>query len=321
MHDSIDQQSSTKHKPLNMVAIIGMFVIFLIVATFNGLAGSGAGISLGIFNNNVGNLSDMYHVDITPSGWAFSIWSLIYIWLTVTFIWYIVTIFISNSYGPVYLNPCIASPLYCLVLTLNLLLNLTWIFVWDNQLLVAASVVLILIAVTNVAQMAIVARNIAMENHALKEEQTKTYWTYVILSLNGPAIYTTWTVIASMLNLTIALRYSDMTDSNPDMITCTRISLSILLVLLIVWFVLENTVLDKTVRFIVTPYLVVIWASYAIIDNQKSQPDIPDETTDFVKSIFGIAIALFVLRIAIIIFRQIKNPIRAETRVVPGYLP
>lgn len=231
------------------------------------------------------------------------------------------TIFISNSYGPVYLNPCIASPLYCLVLTLNLLLNLTWIFVWDNQLLVAASVVLILIAVTNVAQMAIVARNIAMENHALKEEQTKTYWTYVILSLNGPAIYTTWTVIASMLNLTIALRYSDMTDSNPDMITCTRISLSILLVLLIVWFVLENTVLDKTVRFIVTPYLVVIWASYAIIDNQKSQPDIPDETTDFVKSIFGIAIALFVLRIAIIIFRQIKNPIRAETRVVPGYLP
>ncbi len=98
--------------------------------------------------------------------------------------------------------------------------------------------------------------------------------TYVILAQNGPAIYTTWTVIASLLNLIHALHYVGEADmftwsvgtvlqdyrytgdlKSTFLYFSCMISLSLLLTILVIWFVLENTILDRFVRFIVTPYL------------------------------------------------------------------
>ena len=35
-------------------------------------------LCLGIFHSNTGNISDKYYLEITPAGWAFSIWGIIY---------------------------------------------------------------------------------------------------------------------------------------------------------------------------------------------------------------------------------------------------
>ena len=40
----------------------------------------------GIFYNTIGGLSDKYYLDITPEGWAFSIWGIIYLWLGISII-------------------------------------------------------------------------------------------------------------------------------------------------------------------------------------------------------------------------------------------
>lgn len=72
-----------------------------------------------------------------------------------------------------------------------------------------------------------------------------------VLCLNGHGIYTTWTTIASLINLVIALHYS----GDVAMITCTRLSLSLLLIVIVAWFILENTVLDSRFRLVLTPYL------------------------------------------------------------------
>ena len=40
----------------------------------------------GIFYNTIGGLSDKYPLDITPSGWAFSIWGIIYLWLGISIV-------------------------------------------------------------------------------------------------------------------------------------------------------------------------------------------------------------------------------------------
>ena len=74
---------------------------------------------------------------------------------------------------------------------------------------------------------------------------------YVILGQNGPAVYCTWTVIASLLNLIHALHYS----GGVDMTVCCNISLSILTIAVLAWSVLENIFLDKWVRFIITPFI------------------------------------------------------------------
>ena len=61
----------------------------------------------------------------------------------------------------------------------------------------------------------------------------------------------------------------------------------------------------------------MIWASYAIIDDKSDNPAVPADTLNFVWGIFGVAIALLVLRVAIFIFRQVKKPIGVGRRIEP----
>ena len=62
--------------------------------------------------------------------------------------------------------------------------------------------------------------------------------------LNGVAIYTTWTTIASLINLATALTYSGGVDQRQACLA----SLSLLVIIHCTWFILENFVFDKYVR-------------------------------------------------------------------------
>ena len=69
--------------------------------------------------------------------------------------------------------------------------------------------------------------------------------------MNGQGIYTTWTVIASLLNLGHALKYISLVSMQDTSNLC----LSLLLVFTVVYFVMENSSLDQKFRFLLTPYL------------------------------------------------------------------
>lgn len=58
----------------------------------------------------------------------------------------------------------------------NLLMNLAWIFIWDNELLIASSVFLFLIAATNMIALGVLANRVAGERSVLKTMQSKSYW-------------------------------------------------------------------------------------------------------------------------------------------------
>ena len=73
---------------------------------------------------------------------------------------------------------------------------------------------------------------------------------YVLLSENAHATYATWTVIASFLNLYIALFYVGEVDGE----LCAYISLGSVLGLAVLWFIVETVFLDDFFRFVVTPY-------------------------------------------------------------------
>lgn len=71
-----------------------------------------------------------------------------------------------------------------------------------------------------------------------------------ILIHNGIGIYATWTTVASLLNLNIAFQYIGRYDAEITSLVCCSVLLSIL----VVWFVLENTVFDQYVRYLVAQY-------------------------------------------------------------------
>ncbi len=45
----------------------------------------------GPFRNNTGGISDKYNTEITPSGWTFSIWGVIYTWLSLMHVYILTT--------------------------------------------------------------------------------------------------------------------------------------------------------------------------------------------------------------------------------------
>ena len=91
---------SPSHSPLNIGLILLTVLTFVITATFNALAGSGAVVGEGkIFSATVGDISDIYQLYITPAGFTFSIWSIIYLWIAFSLFIFVVTIFIKTDFG------------------------------------------------------------------------------------------------------------------------------------------------------------------------------------------------------------------------------
>jgi len=289
----------------------GVFT-FVLTAAFNGLAGSGAGVP-SVFYSTVGNISDIYELYITPAGFTFSIWSIIYLWLAASLLFFVVSIFISNPAGRAYLSPPIATPEVMGTLSFNMVLNLAWIFIWDRSsvdgydgLVILAFFILVSIAISNIAVMALMARNITKYTAEFARGTPLFWWgiAYRVV-LNGLGIYTTWTVIASLINFTTALVYPGGLDMEASCIA----SLSLLVIFHVTWFVLENFVFDRYVRYILTPYLVVIWALNGIRSKKITDPLVPESIKNYVLAILIIAGCTFVLRLIVIIWRMFRKPL------------
>lgn len=308
------------HNWLNAgLIILGLFS-FILTTAFNALAGSGAGVP-DVFYSTVGDISDLYELYITPAGFTFTIWTVIYLWLAISLVMFFVTIFLTNSRGRVYLNPPIASPSAMGTFSFNMLLNLAWIFVWDrssrdSNLTIVSCVILFLTAATNILTMSFLARNMTEYREEMGRGSPAFKWglAYTFV-LNGLGIYTTWTVIASLVNLTTALVYPGQFDQTKSCLA----SLSLLVIFHCTWFCLENTVCDKYARYILTPYLVVIWASNGIRAKKMEDSQVPQEVKNYIVAILIIACITFVIRIALVIYREIRNPLLLKKmRTTPG---
>jgi len=295
---SVDKASG--HNYLNLSLIVCSILSFILTTVFNGLAGSGAGVPT-IFYSTVGNLSDKYQLYITPAGWTFSIWSVIYLWLALGLVSLSVSLFASTSSGKVYLNPPVATPPVTATLSLNFICNLAWIFLWDREQIVAASVFLFLIAITNIISLGFFIKNVEDNSQLLS-----FYWrlTYRIF-YNGLGIYTSWTVIASLINFTTAMHYSgDVAE-----LTSCLVSLSLLHFLALSWFLLSTLLRPAALatRHLYTPFLVLVWASGGILSKKYNDEQVPSEVKNFVLATLVVGVVLIVLSALEKVYRTVKG--------------
>jgi len=310
------------HSRLNIGLILSCVVTFIITTIFNALAGSGGGVG-SVFYATVGGISRKFELFITPASFTFSIWSLIYLWLALGLLYFVVTIFIKTDFGRLYLSPQILTPSVTITLSLNFILNLAWIFIWDRSynnenLTILANIFLVFIATTNILVIVFMTRNLGRHNHEFQRGGSLFWWGVLFrFILNGLAIYTTWTVIASLVNLATALVYAGGVDQREAALA----SLSLLVIIHCTWFVLENFLLDYYVRYILTQYLVVIWAANGIrskINMKKTDAEfekVPQDVENFVLAILIIAVLTFLVRIGIVVFRVIRKPLTKMTTV------
>uniref|UniRef100_A0A3Q3IWF4 Uncharacterized protein n=1 Tax=Monopterus albus TaxID=43700 RepID=A0A3Q3IWF4_MONAL len=236
------------------------------------------------FHFSTGNVSAHYETDITPAGWTFSIWGVIYTWLTLMVLY--ITSYVFRSWAQ-----CLLPYSFYFCWLSNMVLNMAWLLLWD-RLMLATLVVLILIVITNYS--ALFYCCFATDYYGLWLRTYHRKDLACLRILNGLALYATWTSIASLINFAVVLHQWGV-----DRSTAATASLCI--------FILENWVLDRWVRYILTVYPVVIVALVGILFKQFNFYD-PTPNSVFMVLLF-LACILLVSRIFTVIWRNRWRPL------------
>lgn len=295
------------HNPGRLVVIVVSVVGFVISLVFNGLSVVG----IGPYDTTTANVSSVFDTQLTPSGWTFNIWSVIYIWLTAMIVYIVIGLCRKNGNGYVYCSPPVLPYGFFICWCFNLCFNIGWLIVWDRGIMVAALVFLIMVICSNYAMIFFVCHGLHVYGPWLKKYHNADLWCYRVLVQNGVMIYATWTTIATLINLTIVLAY-EVKMSAEDAAT---ISYTLLTALLLMWFAVENFILEKHVRYICITYLVVIWALSGNLD-KNYDAESPSRNGVFIAVLLALACVLFAVRIILVVWRHIKQPLYEDSSFV-----
>ena len=268
----------------------------------------------GLYKNITGELSGKYHVEITPAGWTFSIWAVIYIWLGLWLMIYsISTICRYTTYGYFYVNPKVLPPSLYACFVINMGANIAWLFLWDRQYLISALVAMVVLCLTLAVCLLISLRGLyAYGTVYICEDTVKDVWFVRILVHNGLGLYFGWTTVALLLNLAVVLTYRGGVNQQVS----STVSLSILFLEILTLFFFDAFAWDRFSRYLITPYLVFIYALVGILyknwDPTESNPVLAAALL-FTASL--LAIAKFIL----LVYKHFKYPVWARANIPDSF--
>jgi len=281
---------------LRLISTIVLAVFLIATIVFNALAATGTPP----FIHTTANVSYTYDTPITPAGYTFSIWSLIYTGLLFTVVYAITLTFRTLDDKPVAdLGGAVPSS-FLIAVASNLVLNVAWLFLWDRFLFIPGAVVLFLIFVSNVVALALSANSFVPASATLLEKSPADFWCGVLV-LNFYEIYTTWTLLASFIQLSITLIYDAGVAAN----LVGVLMFCIIPVLFKLLATLESTTFADTFSFNLSSYFVYLWASVGIY--------VAKQDTAFTVLLWVnivVAAALCLVRVMTVVVRNINRKLK-----------
>lgn len=200
------QPVSTFTRIILPIQIVLNTLLFIIMALFN--AAASTNLIKGLFQNTTNVISDGAEVSITPAGWTFSTWGIIYAWQILWLLFNVVLIFVKDKNNqPLYRSPVVLSFWFHLFISANFILNIVWLFIWSNKDLTGAFLVLFFMTAVLYVAIVISHKNIYDAEEELQSSKW-VIWLYRILVNNGLAFYATWISVATTVNLAIAITYA-----------------------------------------------------------------------------------------------------------------
>ncbi|CAB1418623.1 unnamed protein product [Pleuronectes platessa] len=254
----------------NLARVVLMFlglILFLAAITMNSLSGFGA--ESGIFQQSTEDVTLKYVTLFTPAPWALFVWDFSYVWISGMFIYFVVGLCRRHAYDWLYTTPALLPYGFHVSMIANISLNITWLFLFDKELLLPALITSALMTLTDYLLLFFSCHGLKIYGAWLNKYHSVDLWLFRILAppsyrahsaligqlacsavQNGVAVYATWGTLSTVLNLTIYLQYQTGTFS----CGCSLLPLLLLLMQLFAWFLLENFYLDEHVRYVVTIY-------------------------------------------------------------------
>ncbi|RUS75542.1 hypothetical protein EGW08_016692, partial [Elysia chlorotica] len=281
---------------VNLLVMVGSFAI-------NGLSGSGPDGT--IFKNKTAVLSRHFYTAITPAGWTFSIWGIIYTWQALWVVYSVINIFRKTPDGdPVYSSPEFLPPALFVLSALTSCLGVAWLITFDRLEVEAAFVMLVLYSCGMYAALAVSYRALDRASPYLAQQgRTTDIWLTRGLVQNGLAIQGTWVSVATLLNLAMVLTYSGSGVASVD--TAATVSLSVLALEIVVFAGTDLLLLDRWARYTLTPYGVLVLALCGSISKNYESGA---RNSVFSIVLLAVASLLAVVKIILTIYRHSRNP-------------
>ncbi len=208
-------------------------IVFIILIVTNYLA-----VSLPLNGKTTGQLSDAYPNLFTPAGITFSIWGLIYLFLTIFVVYQAVSLRVNS---PVADSIKSISPYFII----NSIANASWLFAWHYQQL-ALSVCIMLVMLYTL----IVIHNKLYLPLTWSDVRQK-------LCLDTPfSLYLGWISIATIANITVLLVDNNIQPLNISPATWTIIMIAVAALLSVTVLLVKRNIVFA---------LVICWALYGII--------------------------------------------------------
>jgi benzodiazapine receptor len=241
-------------------------IAFVLTVIVNSLAGSTTLIG----GKTTADISNLYPTLITPAGYVFAIWGVIYILLGI----FVVYQALPSEKGREYQNKI--SWLFIL----SSLLNIIWLFLWQNEILSLSVVVMFLLLVSLIV--IYLRLNIGKSTASLREK----------LAVHLPfSVYLGWITIASIANVAAFL-----VSIGWDGFGISLETWAILIIIVSLLITLTVVTMRKDIAYA----LVIVWALLGIAANQSGNPNIVSTTEA------SVVIAVVAL-IAVVIRNRLKR--------------
>jgi len=300
--------------PLSLASVA--FVVDIIINIF---AARGDVRRFG-FQNRTG---DLFQTQVTPAGYVFSIWGLIYAWQAVWLLygWTFVCPCRPSMRRPIFWGVYVAFVFVCA-------LNIAWLYTWGNVLAQVALAFILLLLFLLYGTVGMLSYHLYRSTPDLEKEGLRCdLWLTRIVVLNGLALYASWVTIASCLNIGIVVQYyspqpapatvealGSGSGGGQGMSTALEtnagtVILALLAVVVLVYFVLENTVLDRFTRFVVTFYPTVIWALIGVLVQHWNKEE-DNRNNIFTAVLLGVVILLGCVRVVLLILFAFVRPLK-----------
>ncbi|XP_033118476.1 uncharacterized protein LOC117118088 [Anneissia japonica] len=242
-----------------IISTVVMAVVTAVGFVIAQLSATGAGVNLGLFKNLTGDISDYFPIEATPADWTFSIWAFIFFFEIVWVAYALSTFCRSNEEGRLYTVIPVFPPEFTLVYSLNQVLLVVWLFLFDRKLIGYSSLVLLFIVVSCAICLWVNYRRVEKYKSYMEKNLRFDLVANRLLVQNGLSMYTTWAFVASFLNGAIALTYGESTQV--DGMLASTILYVVIIIATTIYFGLDVTFWEKYTRYTFTPYIVVIIAS------------------------------------------------------------
>ena len=252
------------------------------------------------FANSTGQISNDFNLQVTPANWTFSIWGVIFAWqaLWVLYAW-------SFVFRPS--TPRTVSWISLLLYTCANVNTIIWLYVWGSSRTDISFAFVFLSWAFLLAAIGVETYhlyNLAPIMQGSLAKYKIDLWISRLLVPNGLVIYTTWVTVATLLNFGIVLQYY----ASVSAITTGAVILWLLSVIVVGYFALENTILDRFARFIFVVYLVLIWALSGVLSAHWGQED-TNTNPVLTLLLLLLVIVLFIARVSMMITFAFLRPL------------